>query len=79
MTGDSSLGGSLSDGSPVFCCSGYARFSGPSSVSLAVTVSLIDGIFVNGLKGARLLGVFSPNFVGRNDDRSSYIQEIQGA
>ena len=27
-----------------FCCSGYARFSGPSNVSLAVTVILMDGI-----------------------------------
>lgn len=62
-----------------FCCSGYARFSGPSNVSLAVTVILMDGICANGLKGSSLLGVFSENLVGRDDDRSSYIQKIQRA
>ena len=63
MTGDSSLGDSPDDEPSVFCCSPYARFSGPSNVSLAVTVSLIDGIFANGLKGSRLLGGFRETLI----------------
>ena len=63
MTGDSSLGGSPDDEPSVFCCSGHARFSGPSNVSLAVTVILIDGICANGLKDSRLLGEFRETLI----------------